>query len=274
VLFSGAPKESSNQSTAIHYLSVYDNKLLRKFRGHSDQITHLSMCPTDDTFLSSSLDGSIRLWDVRQAGGLARVQAPTLPANRSPGVAPIGVFDASGLVFALTSPLASGDGGAPSAGQHLNLYDARNYGAGAFAEFQVRHDDVEKHFKAAAASTEAAALVGRAPWHHLAFNQSGNRILACADEGICLVIDGFEGTIQRVWRARSKHLAVACFTADDQTVLAGQDDGSVACYDITSGSMVKTLTGHDGRVGALTSNPKMAQFASGCQQIALWSFLA
>jgi WD40 repeat protein len=188
-------------------------------------------------------------------------------------ITPIGVFDATGLVFAVTTPIENNTG-APSEGQYLHLYDTRNYGVGAFSEFKVLHEDVENHLAKTIGSgpADGSSLVGRTPWHNLSFNQVGDRILASGDEGICVVVDGYEGPIQRVFRARTKHQAVACFTSDDQTVLAGQDDGSVVCYDIKSGSVMKTLSGHEGRVGAIACNPKMAQFASSCSQTALWCF--
>ena len=39
---------------------MYDNKILRKFRGHTDVVNHISMNPADDTFLTSSRDRTVR----------------------------------------------------------------------------------------------------------------------------------------------------------------------------------------------------------------------
>lgn len=93
------------QRNAINYLSVYDNKLLRKFRGHSDVVTDISMSPADDTFLSSSKDRTVRLWNIQQAGSLAQLE---LPANAAG--TPHAAFDSTGLVFAVTATMADGKG--------------------------------------------------------------------------------------------------------------------------------------------------------------------
>ncbi|XP_069792699.1 WD repeat-containing protein 82 isoform X2 [Narcine bancroftii] len=57
---------SSNKiDDTIRYLSLHDNKYIRYFHGHSKRVVALCMSPVDDTFMSSSLDKTIRLWDLR-----------------------------------------------------------------------------------------------------------------------------------------------------------------------------------------------------------------
>lgn len=112
VLFAGKGHNATpvGQRNAINYLSIYDNKLLRKFRGHSDVVTDISMSPADDTFLSSSKDRTVRLWNIQQAGSLAQLE---LPANAAG--TPHAAFDSTGLVFAVTATMADKKGqvGAP-----------------------------------------------------------------------------------------------------------------------------------------------------------------
>jgi COMPASS component SWD2 len=62
VLFAGkgTPGQPRTHQNAVNYLSLYDNKILRKFRGHSDQIAKISLCPADDCFLTSSKDRTVR----------------------------------------------------------------------------------------------------------------------------------------------------------------------------------------------------------------------
>ena len=43
---------------------MYDNSYLRYFKGHRDRVLSISMCPAADTFISSSLDATVRLWDL------------------------------------------------------------------------------------------------------------------------------------------------------------------------------------------------------------------
>jgi COMPASS component SWD2 len=48
----------------ILYWSIHDNKVIKAFEGHKDTITGLMMCPSDDKFISTSQDNTIRLWDL------------------------------------------------------------------------------------------------------------------------------------------------------------------------------------------------------------------
>ena len=47
------------------YMSLNENKYIRYFGGHDRRVVTLAMNPADETFLSGSLDKSIRLWDLR-----------------------------------------------------------------------------------------------------------------------------------------------------------------------------------------------------------------
>ena len=58
VLFS--PGSRGSKMNSVQYLSAFDNKILREFSGHSGVVTGISLSPVDDTFLSSSTDGTVR----------------------------------------------------------------------------------------------------------------------------------------------------------------------------------------------------------------------
>lgn len=107
VLFAGKGTKDQpvGQRNAINYLSIYDNKILRKFRGHADEVTEISMSPADDCFLSSSKDRTIRLWDLKSAGSLAQLELPP-----SATCSPHAVYDSTGLVFAVTATMGDGKG--------------------------------------------------------------------------------------------------------------------------------------------------------------------
>lgn len=107
-------------------------------------------------------------------------------------------------------------------------------------------------------------------WKTMDFNGSGNRILIEADPGITMVLDGYEGTVQRIFQSKEGNPTSACFTPDDQSVLVANDTGKVDCWNIQSGTVVKTLEGHMGPVGAVKCNPKYAQIASSCTNTCLW----
>lgn len=59
-------KPPSDNNHDIRYLSLYDNLYLRFFTGHTARVTGLVMSPSDDRFLSASMDGTVRLWSLQQ----------------------------------------------------------------------------------------------------------------------------------------------------------------------------------------------------------------
>ena len=113
----------------IRYLSLHDNKFLRYFPGHTKRSTtqfiilgthhhtytpshthrvvSLMMSPINDTFLSGSLDRTIRLWDLR---------SPNCQGLMHLNCTPIASFDPEGLIFAA---------GVDS--RQLKLYDLRTF---------------------------------------------------------------------------------------------------------------------------------------------------
>jgi COMPASS component SWD2 len=266
VLFAGkgSPTQPVGQRNAVNYWSLYDNKILRKFRGHTDRVTCISMCPADDSFLTSSLDRTVRLWTAGQAGCVAELKLPEETEK-----SPLAAFDSTGLVFAVTAAMAGG------MGHYLHLYDARNYSAGAFAELKVTQLDLETAIQShVSVDPDRARELSQVDWMSMEFNVSGNQIMIGAEKGMCVLLDGFEGTVQRVLVGpkSTDRDAVSCYTPDDMTVLQGNDDGSISCWNVATGTITKTLTGHPGPVTCIAANPKYTQIASACTQTALWTW--
>jgi COMPASS component SWD2 len=267
ILFAGkgSPTQPVGQRNAIHYWSLYDNKILRKFRGHTDQITSISVCPADDSFLTSSLDRTVRLWTARQAGCLAELKLPAETIK-----SPLSAFDFTGLVFCIVAAVA----GEPK-GYYLHLYDARNFRAGAFAELKILESDLEVAIQSHVnVATDRAKQLSQDNWTSIKFNISGDKLLIGTEKGMCILLDGFTGAILRVLLVPSNidRISVACFTPDDDTVLQGNSDGSISCWNVQTGAIIKTLTGHPGPITCIAANPKYTQIASACTQTAIWNW--
>jgi len=211
--------------------------------------------PADDTFLSSSRDRMVRLWTAQSAGCLKELKVPggsaadwntSNSAYSDVPVSPLATFDSTGLVFAVTAPMAANSTAATAAGgggQHLHLYDARNYTGGAFTEWQVHtwsmlEQCMPQHVHV---TPEQVSQLARAPWTLLQFNVSGNQHLVGTAAGLCIVLDGFEGTIQRIFSSTSQCPTAVCFTANDKTVLVGNDNGSVTAWSLEAFIMIQTL---------------------------------
>jgi len=265
------------QRYQINYLSVYDDKILRTFQGHTNEVCNLSMSPVDDLFLSSSRDRSVRMWNLQQGGCLAELKLPG-----SLEKAPHAAFDATGLVFGVTGAMAAG------AGNLIQLYDARKYSGGPFAELKLDRSILHKTLRDKGISPTVSNDLSRAEWTSLRFNASGKQMLIETNRGLSLMLDGFDGNITQLFVSADKDVPAtpattitnpsvddstamsACFTADDRFVLGGCADGTIRCWNATSGLLINKLEGHVGRVAKLGCNPKYSMFASSCTNTALW----
>ncbi|TMS19686.1 WD repeat-containing protein 82 [Larimichthys crocea] len=221
---------SSNKlDDTIRYLSLTDNKFIRYFPGHTARVIALSMSPVDDTFISGSLDKTIRIWDLR---------SPNCQGLTNPLGKPVCSFDPDGLIFA-----------AGVESQAIKLYDVRAFDKGPFASFETRFNRV-------------------CDWTGLKFSNDGKQILISTNGGMIRVLNAFNGSVLHTFSGynNSKGISLeACFTPDSQFVMIGSEDGRVHVWSTESGMKVAVLDGkHPGPINTLQFNPRYMTFASAC----------
>nr|XP_058145039.1 WD repeat-containing protein 82-like [Dasypus novemcinctus] len=227
---------SSNKvDDTIRYLSLHDNRYIRYFPGHNKRVVALSMSPVNDSFISGSLDRTIRLWDLRSPNcqGLMHLQGK-----------PVCSFDPEGLIFAV---------GVNS--ELVKLYDLRSFDKGSFATFKVPCDRT-------------------CEWTGLKFSNDGKSILISTKGSFIHLIDAFRGVEMHRFGgyANSKGVALeASFTPDSQFVMTGSEDGKIHIWNGESGEKIAVLDGkHSGPINCLQFNPKFMTFASACCNVVFW----
>lgn len=107
VLLASHNGNRNSPHSTIRYLSLHDNAYIRTFQGHTDRITSISLSNLDDSFMTSSIDRHVRLWDLRQTGCIAVCKVAGRPTMAQ---------DPEGMIFAI------GTGK-----NELKLYDRRKY---------------------------------------------------------------------------------------------------------------------------------------------------
>lgn len=112
----GAIHASTMINDSIRFLNIQSLRYLRYFDGHTKKVSGISISPIEDSFVSVSLDKTLKLWDFRVVD---RCISFTLPD--SVFVPPKVAIDPTGLVIAVC--LNS---------QKLALYDIRKLEAGSF----------------------------------------------------------------------------------------------------------------------------------------------
>ena len=202
---------STKVDDGIRYLSMHDNSFIRYFRGHTDRVTCLTMSPSNDNFLSASLDNTVKLWDCRSstAQGQLDFHSPYLTA-----------YDPSGSVIAIASPVC----------QTVHLYDLKNYDKPPFATFDLY--DIER-------KQESQGQKGGEGWMGMEFSNNGKFVLISTTGPGHYILDAFSGELKHYLHRPSGSAARpapgdplnesnptylqadACFTPDGQFVIGG-----------------------------------------------------
>eukprot|EP00611_Tribonema_gayanum_P009646 TRINITY_DN1946_c0_g1_i2.p1 TRINITY_DN1946_c0_g1~~TRINITY_DN1946_c0_g1_i2.p1 ORF type:complete len:378 (+),score=134.34 TRINITY_DN1946_c0_g1_i2:125-1135(+) len=253
--------DNSGNDHAVRYLSLYDNKFLRFFQGHTDKVVSVAMSPVDDCFMTGSTDRSVRLWNLSAPECLGVLQ---FPLNSS---APHVAYDPSGLVFAATASIG--------AANFIKLYDARNYEQGPFNTYTLQHNMVADFLckRLKNIQRQQAQALARARWTNLKFSADGMNILVSTDASLIIMLDAYECSVKQVFLGHVNDNGSeldACFTADAQHVLSGSEDSQIYAWRTEDGALVSTLRGHVGSVGLVACSPKFEVVASACINTALW----
>ncbi|KAI8927031.1 WD40-repeat-containing domain protein [Entophlyctis helioformis] len=230
---------STKEDDAIRYMSFHDNKYIRYFKGHKREVVSLDMSPQDDSFLSASLDDTVRFWDLRSPNCQGLMHAK--------GGQPCVAFDQGGYIFAVG--LGS---------SKIRLYDLKKFDSGPFSVFPI-----------------SDPLAGPYPpeWTEMAFSNDGKNILISTKSNVLYIVDAFAGHIKHrlVGHGNQSNIAFkGTFTPDGEHVLSGSQDGKIFVWEVASGRHVHTLDWHHEPPKVVAFNPKYMMFASADMNLAFW----
>ncbi|CAI0456222.1 unnamed protein product, partial [Linum tenue] len=223
--------ETSGES--LRYLSMYDNRCLRYFKGHNDRIVSLCMSPINDSFMSGSLDHSARIWDLRvnACQGILRLRGrPTV------------AYDQQGLVFAVAM-----EGGA------IKLFDSRSYDKGPFDTFLVGGDTAEVC--------------------DIKFSNDGKSMLLTTSNNNVYVLDAYAGEKRCGFSMEpSPNTTIeATFTPDGQYVVSGSGDGTLRAWNINKpNEPVACWSSHIGVPSCLKWAPRRVMFVAASSVLTFW----
>ncbi|XP_026381554.1 protein ANTHESIS POMOTING FACTOR 1-like isoform X1 [Papaver somniferum] len=223
-----------NLDESLRYLSMFDNRCLRYFKGHKEKVVSLCMSPINDSFMSGSLDHSVRIWDLRvnscQFQGILRLRGrPTV------------AYDQQGLVFAVAM-----EGGA------IKLFDSRSYDKGPFDTFFVGGDTAEVS--------------------DIKFSNDGKSMLLTTTHNNIYVLDAYGGEKRCGFSLEpSPNVAIeATFTPDGQYVVSGSGDGTLHAWSMNMRNEVACWNSHIGVATCLKWARRRAMFVAASSVLTFW----
>lgn len=262
---STAEAESSDPvDNAIRYLSLSDKKYIRYFKGHKQQVICLEVNPVHDTFITSSYDNTVKLWDLRSSNPVGSIEMgqPTLVA-----------YDPHGIAFAVAK-YPSGDG----LGEIL-FFDTKNFYQAPFLTCKVQTNP-------------------NARWTNILFANHGRYLMISTDISDHYIVDAFLGelltTLATSTSSEAKFLSkyplncTSCFTPCGRYVICGTPDNTLKFFDLlniksSDGTIsikssdnpkkllpFKTIPTNQGLPKLIAFNPKLLNIATADNTVSLW----
>lgn len=216
---------------AIRYHSLHDNKYISYFKGHRDRVISLAMNPQNDTFCSSSVDETCKLWDLKSPTLIA-----SLPMKGKPQVS----IDPSGKVLGVTSTNA------------IRLYDIRMTDKGPFIGTQVEPP------------IGGLTSIKFGPRGKTILTTSQDSTIVY-DSMKLTKIKEFTDSINEAGL-----FLESSYTPDEEYILCGSEDGKIYIYELETGKKIQCLEGHAGPVGSVRFNPRFVMIGSACSALCMW----
>eukprot|EP01135_Chromosphaera_perkinsii_P003965 Nk52_evm8s265 gene=Nk52_evmTU8s265 len=244
---------STLQNNDIRYLTLQEGKYERYFSGHDDRVTSLNMCCEDDSFMSTSIDGTLRMWELRSARCVAVLKC---------GGHPLAAYSKDSMVFCV--------GFKKQYSHELLLYDKKNFGDGPFTVASERA-------KASSAKGNFDYLSNlHVSWTELKFSNHGKYILITTDGGVAYLVDAFEGTCQvatGIDNSKRKNLKGDFCPNDEYFLIGSGDNGNITIFKTETCEAVHVLKGEEGRDSycrQVLMNPAYYVMASSSKVLGLW----
>ncbi|KAF2806505.1 WD repeat-containing protein 82 [Mytilinidion resinicola] len=246
----------------LRFVSTHDNSYIRYFKGHTETVTSISLCPSSDNFLSCSTDNTVRLWTLQSGNyqGMLKLHAPYLAT-----------YDPSASVIAVASP--------PT--HSILLYDLRNYDKPPFATFDMQA--LEQRFLGG----------GGGGWSRLEFTNDGKSLLVGTTGAGHFVLDAFSGDISHFCYRKGGPSGRAapgyaggtstpagqgdvCVSPDGQFVVGGSGEEGLLVWDIskapTADNVLHPTTDlpGQGRAAVVGYNQRHNLIVSADKDLLLW----
>jgi WD40 repeat protein len=237
---------------------------LQKFVGHTGWVMGVEFSPDGSRLVTTSLDGTVRIWSLGPGNELAAVEAP--PAGYGTRVA----YGPDGRSFATnagngTATIWDAVSGKPRrtfAGHDLEVLNI------AFSADGNRFATASLDGTASVWDTATGKLLSNLKGHAV-----GVRDIAFSPAGDRIATGGFDATA-RIWDANGTELHTitghdglvlgVAFSPDGTLLATSSTDGTVKIWDVETAQLVRTLAGLETAIIDVAFSPDGSKLAAAC----------
>lgn len=229
----------------LYLWELSSGSCVRGFTGHTDQVTAVAL--GQETALSASLDGTVRLWNLASGECLEiyRFNDPALQL----GVSHSGLFlvgSPDKLTVAriarpeplLTLPLSAPVCLALSRDGRLAVTGSEE--PDSLKLWRLPSGAASRPWKAQRSQPDA---LGRCSATALALSGDGRFVLVGDALGWLRLLDVEEGWCRSAWQAHSQAIRSVRLSSDGRVAFSSSLDGAVSCWEVVSGRRWETLPG-------------------------------
>lgn len=271
-LHATTPTVDSDTDHSIRYLSLSTKSYLRYFRGHKDQVVNLEVNPVTNTFITSSIDHTVKIWNLKSSTPIGNILT---------GSTATVAFDPHGIIFVVAVGPVQG-----STEGTVSFYDAGSFERGPFLVTKIESSSEQTWTKAEFSNNGKLLIIGTDSSEHYVLEA----ILGKFVGKLCVT----ENT-QNGWLKFKYHsTGLVCLSPCGKFALCGSPKGSVFIFDLAKlktpeKSMEETpqllkrlasgklrlfpsseVSGH-GASKVIAFNPKLLNLATADDSVVLWS---
>ncbi|MEN2496383.1 MAG: WD repeat-containing protein 82 [Marteilia pararefringens] len=227
---------STKVNNAVRYLSLHENKYIRYFQGHKGRINCLETAPSNDLFITSSADKTVRLWTLGSPNcqGVINMPSESLVS-----------FDPMGIIFGV----AFND-------TFIKLYDLKSFDQGPFSSFNIFPLYVPSKFH----------------WVSMKFTPDGNKIAMTTDTNAIHMIDSFNGNLLYIFSNFENEYGniEITFSPNSDFAICGSSNGKIVAFHLETGETLCTKNTQHVSVTNIKFNPVYAMLATAECFIDIW----